>query len=108
MPSMNEQDFIALAEAMLDKIEQSLESCGADIDLELKPGGVLELECTDGSKIIVNRHVAAREIWLAAKSGGFHFSHDQGRWIGTRDGDELMVVLARCLSEQTGEKVTLR
>jgi CyaY protein len=93
---------------LLNKIEQSLESCEADIDVELKQGGVLEVECANGSKIIVNRHVAAREIWLAAKSGGFHFRPDQGRWIGTRDGDDLMFVLARCLSEQTGEMVTLR
>jgi CyaY protein len=92
---------------MLNKIEQSLESSGVDIDVELKQGGVLEVECADGSKIIVNRHLAAREIWLAAKSGGFHFRPNNGRWIGTRDGEELMVVLARCLSEQTGETVTL-
>jgi CyaY protein len=105
---MNEQEFNTLAEAMLNEIEQSLESSGADIDVELKQGGVLEVECADGSKIIVNRHLAAREIWLAAKSGGFHFRPNNGRWIGTRDGEELMVVLARCLSEQTGETVTLR
>jgi CyaY protein len=105
---MNEQEFNTLAEAMLNEIEQSLESSGADIDVELKQGGVLEVECADGSKIIVNRHLAAREIWLAAKSGGFHFRPDNGRWIGTRDGEELKVVLARCLREQTGETVTLR
>jgi CyaY protein len=104
---MDEQEFNTLAEAMLNKIEQSLESCGADIDVELKQGGVIAVECADGSKIIVNRHVAAREIWLAAKSGGFHFRPDNGRWLGTRDGANLLSVLGRCLSEQTGEAVTL-
>jgi CyaY protein len=104
---MNEQDFNVLAGAMLDKIELSLEDCAADIDFELKQGGVLEILCADGSKIIVNRHVAAREIWLAAKSGGFHFRPENGSWIGTRDGADLMTVLGRCLSEQTGVVVTL-
>lgn len=107
MSSMNEQEFAALSAAMLNKIEQVLESCGADIDVELKPGGVIDVECADGSKIIINRHVAAREIWLAARSGGFHFRPDNGRWLGTRDGADLLAVLARCLSEQTGVAVTL-
>jgi CyaY protein len=104
---MDEQQFNGLAEAMLARIEQALESCGADVDIELKPGGVLEIECADASKIIVNRHGAAREIWLAAKSGGFHFRPVDGRWVATRDGAELMATLARCLGEQTGVPVTL-
>ena len=105
--SMNEQEFNVLAESMLNTIEQSLESCAADIDVELKQGGVIEVECADGSKIIINRHGAAREIWLAAKSGGFHFRPADGHWVGTRDGADLMVVLGRCLREQTGETVIL-
>ena len=35
--------------------------------------GILEIDCGDGGKIIVNRHVPNREIWVAARSGGFHF-----------------------------------
>jgi CyaY protein len=67
----------------------------------------MELEFEDGSKIIVNRHAAAREIWIAARSGGFHFHWDGTRWYATRDGQELMTVLARCMSEQSGQPVTL-
>ncbi|HWV17517.1 MAG TPA: iron donor protein CyaY [Rhodocyclaceae bacterium] len=108
---MEEREFNALADQMLAQIEQSLEACGADIDFELKDGGVLEITCesdTGGdSKIIVNRHTAAREIWVAARSGGFHFRHDGGRWIGTRDGELLLGAISRCLSEQTGETVSL-
>jgi CyaY protein len=108
---MDEREFNGLADAMLQRIEQLLERCTTDIDYEVKPGGVLELEFADGSKIIVNRHSAAREIWVAAKSGGFHFRPqlEPGacRWLGTRDGAELLDVLARCVSEQAGEPVTL-
>ncbi|MCK9283132.1 MAG: iron donor protein CyaY [Rhodocyclaceae bacterium] len=104
---MNEQDFNTLADAMLEEMEQALDRCAADFDYESKPGGVLELEFADGSKIIVNRHSAAREIWIAARSGGFHFKFDEGRWIGTRDGTELMQSLARCMSEQSGTKIKL-
>ena len=107
---MEEREFNALADAMLTKIEQALETCDADIDFELKDGGVLEIGCESdagSSKIIINRHTAAREIWLAARSGGFHFRHDAGRWVGTRDGETLMAAISRCLSEQTGEPVEL-
>ena len=104
---MEEREFNALADQMLAQIEQSLEAVEADIDFELKDGGVLEISCANGSKIIVNRHTAAREIWVAARSGGFHFRQDGGRWIGTRDGEALMAAISRCLSEQTGEAVSL-
>lgn len=105
---IDESQFNARAQATLDRIETALDACGADMDYEVLPGGVLELEFGDGSKIIVNRHTAAREIWVAAKSGGFHFRPDGDRWIGTRDGAELFEALSRLASEQAGEKVDLK
>jgi CyaY protein len=104
---MDEREFNALADGTLRHIEDAIEQCGAEVDLEVKPGGVLELEFDDGSKIIINRHTAAREIWVAAKSGGYHFRPHDGRWVGTRDGEELMVALARYLSEQGGRTIQL-
>ncbi|NML26436.1 iron donor protein CyaY [Zoogloea dura] len=104
---MNEADFNALADAELDRLEGLLDACTAEIDYEVKPGGIIEVEFESGTKIIVNRHSAAREIWLAAKSGGFHFRPEAGRWVGTRDGADFYAVLSRCMSEQAGESVTL-
>ncbi|MBK8120990.1 MAG: iron donor protein CyaY [Sulfuritalea sp.] len=108
---MDEQEFMAAADAELARIEAALEAASdsgaADFDFELKPGGIIEIEFENGSKIIINRHAAAREIWLAAKSGGFHFRPDGGRWLGTRDGEELMVALSRAVSQQAGTSVSL-
>lgn len=104
---MEEREFNALADAMLARIEAALEACDIDFDYETKPGGVLELEFDNGSKIIINRHTAAREIWVAAKSGGYHFKPEGGNWVGTRDGEELLAAIARCMGEQSGERVTL-
>lgn len=107
---MEEREFNALADAMLVRIEQALEACDADIDFELKDGGVLEITCesdSGDSKVIVNRHTAAREIWVAARSGGFHFRHEGDAWVGTRDGADLMAAISRCLSEQTGDVISL-
>ena len=99
---MQESEFNDLADAELMRIEAALENCAADLDIDAKPGGVLEVEFDDGSKIIINRHSAAREIWVAAKSGGFHFAPAEGGWIAGRDGSELYAVLSRLVSEQSG------
>lgn len=104
---MDEREFNQLADAMLARIESALEAADADLDFEIKPGGVIEIEFDDGSKVIVNRHTAAREIWVAARSGGYHFRPEGERWVATRDGEELMAALSRCLSEQAGDEITL-
>jgi CyaY protein len=104
---MNEAEFDRLASAALLAIEQRLEASGVDADFEQKDGGVLEVEFADGSKLIVNRHAAAREIWLAARSGGFHFRWDGSAWRDTRDGTELFAALSRAASQQAGHAVRL-
>ncbi|WP_454457479.1 iron donor protein CyaY [Thauera phenylacetica] len=104
---MEESAFNALAEAELARIETALEDCGAELDVEPKPGGILEIEFDNGSKMIINRHTAAREIWVAAKSGGFHFRPQEGNWFNTRDGRELWAMLGALVGEQSGEAVRL-
>ena len=104
---MDESLFEDLATRALERIERALDESGIDIDFQLKEGGVLELEFGDGSKIIVNRHGAAREIWVAARSGGFHFRWDGAAWRDTRDGTELFAALSRLVSAQSGTGVIL-
>src|SRR5438094_9240273 len=104
---MDEREFDALATQTLQRIERALEESGIDADFELKEGGVLELEFGNGSKIIVNRHGAAREIWVAARSGGFHFRWDGSAWRDTRDGAELFAALSKLVSAQSGQAVLL-
>jgi CyaY protein len=106
---MDETEFEALAERALERLEAALEASGVDADVERKEGGVLEIEFTDGSKMIVNRHGIAREIWVAApRAGGFHFRWDGSLWRDTRDGGELFAALSRLVSAQSGQPVLLR
>ena len=104
---MDDKEFNALADSILARIEGALEASDADIDFELAAGGVLEIEFADGSKIIVNRHGVAREVWVAARAGGFHFRWDGVCWRDTRDGAELMEKLSSLASQQAGEAVRL-
>jgi CyaY protein len=104
---MNDTEFQALSGQALQRIERALEASGIDADCELKEGGVLEVEFADGSKIIINRHGVAREIWIAARAGGFHFRWDGARWLDSRDGSELFAALSRLVSAQSGTAVIL-
>ena len=88
------------------RIEQAIEESGADIDFE-NAGGILTLEFANGTKIIINKQGAARQIWVAAKSGGFHYGFVDGQWINDQGGGELMSELSRLVREQSGEDVTL-
>jgi len=105
---MDETEFEALAERALARLDAALEASGVDGDVERKGDGVLEIEFADGSKMIVNRHGAAREIWVAARAGGFHFRWDGSHWRDTRDGGELFAALSRLVSAQSGQPVLLR
>ena len=48
-----------------------------------------------------------REVWVAARAGGYHFRAQEGRWVDTRSGEELGAVLARLLKGQAGMDVHL-
>ena len=95
---MLESEFVSLADRALADIEKELDASGRDLDYATVDGGVLEIEFDDGSKIVVNRHAAMQEIWVAARAGGFHFRWDGAVWRDTRDGRELMRVLAELIS----------
>ena len=105
---MTPSEFDSLADAMLERIARAVEESGADCDCEPKGSGVLELEFADGSRIVVNRHSAARQIWVAARSGGYHFRWDGSYWVDTRAGGELLAALSKLVSEQSNRAVVLR
>lgn len=109
---MSESEFLALAEATLTDIEAALDRLNdADVlDVECsRSGNVLEIEFIDnGTKIIVNSQAPMREMWVAARSGGFHYKRIGDEWINTRDGSELFAALSTMASEQAGASVVLK
>lgn len=105
---MDESEFEVLADVALVALEHAFEEAAPDADAQAKGSGMLEVEFPDGSKMVINRHGAAREIWVAARSGGFHFRHDGTQWRDTRDGGELFEAVSRLASGQYGKEVRLR
>ena len=107
---MIESEFHTIADQTVADIQDAIDDSGADIDYE-EVGGVLTLEFENGSKIIFSKQPPAMQLWMAARSGGFHFDYDVDRqqWIcDSGDKEELFFMLSRLSTEQGGEQVRLQ
>ncbi len=103
---MTETEFNDLIDHTFTLIEEAIDECEADIDSE-DSAGVLSLGCEDGSAIIFSRQAASRELWLAARSGGFHFIYRQGQWYCPKYEKSLAQLFAEITEAQAGETITL-
>ncbi|AUT69740.1 MULTISPECIES: iron donor protein CyaY [Paraburkholderia] len=103
---MSDSEYLTRAEAVLAAIERSLDDTDADVEFE-RSGNVLTLEFENGTKIIVNLQPPMQEIWIAAKSGGYHFRFVDGAWRDTRNGTEFYAALSEYATQQAGEDVQI-
>ena len=97
-------------EATLTAIESSIDRASDDIDIDCaRNGNVLTLTFENGQRIVVNSQEANEELWLAARSGGFHYRWDDatGRWLDTRSGDDLRSTLARAVEAEVGARFAI-
>ena len=101
---MTESEFHLAVDAVLARIERALEDA-TDLDFDVVEG-ILTVECADGSRLIVNRQTPNREIWVAAKSGGYHYAFREGAWRDTRTGVDLYAALADLVARQGGAQVS--
>ena len=108
---MTETEFLDLADLTLKRIETACDRLNDEdiVDGECKrSGNVLEIEFIDnGTKIIINSQAPLQEMWLAARSGGYHYKRVGDEWRNTRDDSEFFAALGRYASEQGGAPVTL-
>ena len=102
---MTDNEFMNLAEALLLSVEQHCdrinESTDADIDNQ-RVGGMVTLVFANRSQIVINLQKPLHEIWLAAKSGGYHYRWLDGLWQDTKGQGEFFASLTRFASEQSG------
>ena len=102
--------FVERAEGFLGRLEAALDRLADDLDIDvLRAGNVLTLTFDDDHRIIVNSQEAAQEMWVAARSGGFHYrwNEDAAHWRDTRSGDDIAVALSRLIGLETGVTPTL-
>ncbi|MES2099597.1 MAG: iron donor protein CyaY [Pseudomonadota bacterium] len=103
---MTDAEYVTRTNAVLASVEASvdawLEADVVDIDAH-RTGGLLEMSFPNRSVIVLNTQPPLHEIWLAARSGGFHYKFANGAWRDTRDGRELFEALSACATEQAGK-----
>lgn len=102
---MTDTEFMDRAESVLRAIEACCdrinEQSDADIDNQ-RVGGMVTLVFPNKSQIIVNLQKPLHEIWLAARSGGYHYKFDGQQWQDTKGAGEFFASLSRYASEQAG------
>ena len=97
-------EFNEAIDTLFEQVVEIIDTTDAADDIELNQG-VLEIICVNKSKIIINRHAPTQEVWVAAKSGGYHFKWADGAWTDTRSGEALSNAISRVLFEQSGVRV---
>ena len=103
---MTDPEYLDRAEAALAAIELGCDrindATDADIDNQ-RVGGMITITFPNKSQLIVNLQPPLHEIWLAARSGGYHYRHDGGAWVDTKTGVELFANLSREATAQGGQ-----
>ncbi len=102
---MTDPEFMDRAERLLAAIEAGCDrindTTDADIDNQ-RVGGMVTLTFANRSQIIVNLQKPLHEVWMAAKSGGYHYKFDSNAWRDTKGNGEFFANLSRYASEQAG------
>lgn len=105
---MDDAEFDHAARDELRHLEDAFSDIDPD-DVEVSTSdGVLRLDLRDGTRIVINSHRAARQIWMAAVSSAWHFDPvESGVWHAAKTGEDLRPTLARLVKERIGLAVSL-
>ncbi len=101
------QEYAQLADACLKAVDRWVTRLDDDA-LDCTPSdGLLVLEFDDGTRFVLNRQSAARQMWLAASARAWHYNWDaeHARWVDDRDGHTLYERLAGVVSDKLGRRV---
>lgn len=102
---MTDLEFLDRAEALLRAVEQACDRMNdaSDVDIDnQRVGGMITLTFPNRSQIILNLQKPLHEIWMAAKSGGYHFRWTDGQWTDTKGSGEFFDVLSHNATQQSG------
>lgn len=105
---MTEAEYLNRAEHLLQVVEQCCDALneGGDIDLDnQRVGNMVTITLPNRSQLVINLQKPLREVWLAAREGGFHFQWQDDQWRDTKSGAEFFATLTRCATAQAGQSL---
>jgi len=113
--TIDDKQFYQLGSNLLQSLEVALEAADdafdLDLDVERQGGNVINIRFKDKSVIVVNTQPPLHEIWVAAKSGGYHYRWDgtmaKPLWLDTKTGKELLSDLTGFVSAQAGQAIKI-
>lgn len=101
---MTDPEFMTLAESLLKAVEAGCDRINDESDADVdnqRTGGMITLVFANRSQIVINLQKPLHEVWLAAKSGGYHFKFDGTNWQDTKGQGEFFESLSRYASDQS-------
>lgn len=102
---MTDLEYLDRAEAVLKAIELTCDRLNDETDADIdnqRVGGMITITFANRSQIVINLQKPLHEIWLAARSGGYHYRFDGTHWVDTKGAGEFFVHLTREASAQAG------
>ena len=103
---MTDLEYMDSAEAVLQAIELACDRINDESDADIdnqRVGGMITLTFANRSQIVINLQKPLQEIWLAARSGGYHYQFDGSQWQDTKGQGEFFAHLTREASAQAGQ-----
>ena len=95
---MTETEYLQQTQMLFNTVMAHIEDNYPDLDAQSQ-GAIVEIENQDGQKIIINQQTPMQEVWLASRSGGYHFKWNGANWVNTRDGADFWEFLRLALIE---------
>ncbi|MHB1199804.1 MAG: iron donor protein CyaY [Polaromonas sp.] len=108
---MTDLEYQDLAERALNAIELACDRINDETDADIdnqRSGGMITLTFANRSQIVINLQKPLQEIWMAARTGGFHYKFNSNHWADTRNASEFFATLSRNASEQAGQPLEFK
>ncbi len=103
---MTDLEYMDRAEAALTAVETACDRINDETDADIdnqRVGGMITLVFANRSQIVINLQKPLHEIWMAARSGGYHYKYDGQCWMDTKGAGEFFAHLSREASAQSGQ-----
>ena len=95
---MTETEYLQQTQTLFNAVMAHIENNYLDLDTQ-SHGAIVEIENDDGQKIIINQQTPMQEVWLASRSGGYHFKWNGTVWVNTRDGVDFWEFLDTAVAQ---------
>jgi len=105
--AVTEAEFNDLVDETFEALEEALDEVDGDLDYEAG-GGILTVQFENGTTMVFSRQPPTSELWLAARSGGYHFTWDEeaADWRDTRGDTLLKPFVVEQMKAQAGVDLT--